>query len=172
MQILRTTKRLLRKSPLLPIVDNISDFGNGIRNLIYWFPVIWRDRPWDYVYLLRVMRHKVAQMSESTKDWLQVDAEERKAEMDQVIGVLDDLINTKHEDKAFEQHRQIFGDSRWTFTKRTDNLEELEITYPDTEDQELAKRGLMAMARMAEYARQISLAALGRAMTLIERWWD
>jgi len=165
-------KRLLRKTPLVAIVDNISDLSNGIRNLIYWFPVIWRDRPWDYVYLLRIMRHKVAQMSESTKDWMRMDTEERKLEMDQVVGVLDDLINTTHEDKAYEQHKQIFGHSKWTFTKRTDNLEELEITYLDTEDQELARRGLVAMSHMAEYARQVSLAALGRAMTLIERWWD
>ena len=174
----RRPHRLLRETPLLrelrkvAIFGNIRSISNGIRNLVYWLPVIWRDRPWDYVYLLRIMRHKVAQMSESTKDWLSVDAEEIKVEMDQVVGILTDLIETTHEDKAYAQHEAIFGKSRWEFKERADSLKELEITYPNTEDQELARRGLVAMYRMAEYARQVSLAALGRAMTRIERWWD
>lgn len=120
------------------------------------------------------MRHKIAQMSASTKDWLSVNAEEYKIEMDQVVGVLDDLINMTHQDKAFAQHEAIFGKFKWVRTpyKESGDLVKVDIVYPDTDDQELAQRGLLAMASMAEYARQVSLAALGRAMTRIEGWWD
>lgn len=158
---------LLRKTGLLHVIDNIS-------NLIYWFPVIWRDQPWDYDFLFRIMRHKIAQMSASTKDWLTVSAEDKKLEMDQVIGILDDLINTTHEDKAYGQHRAIFGESKWIRVpyEGNDKLMRVDIVYPDIEDQELATRGLVALASMAAYARQISLEALGRAMTRIEGWWD
>lgn len=177
-----TARRLLRRIGLLRISDNWADLDNGVRALIYWFPVIWHDRPWDYVFLLRIMRHKIAQMSASTKDWLHIDVEDIKAEMDQVVGILDDLIETTHEEKAAEQHEAIFGAPRMQqvpfiaglgeLLQGKKDLVKIEIVYPETDDQELAHRGLIAMYRMAEYARQISLEALGRAMTRIERWWD
>jgi len=34
----------------------------GIRNLITWFPVIWRDRDWDEYFLFVVMHEKLKRM--------------------------------------------------------------------------------------------------------------
>lgn len=34
----------------------------GIQNLIIWFPTIWRDRYWDYVFLLTLMHKKLELM--------------------------------------------------------------------------------------------------------------
>ena len=31
----------------------------GIQNLIYWFPVIWKDRNWDGNYIYEVLKHKL-----------------------------------------------------------------------------------------------------------------
>ena len=36
---------------------------NGIKNLIKWFPIVWRDRDWDEAYLLTVMEFKFKNMS-------------------------------------------------------------------------------------------------------------
>ena len=44
------------------ISDALRSAWQGIKNLVYWFPVVWHDRDWDYSFLLEVMRHKVAQM--------------------------------------------------------------------------------------------------------------
>lgn len=38
------------------------DIYCGIKNLIYYFPVIWRDRYWDYEYLLALLQYKLVQM--------------------------------------------------------------------------------------------------------------
>lgn len=35
---------------------------NGIKNIWYWLPVIWKWRPWDYVFLLQVMIHALKDM--------------------------------------------------------------------------------------------------------------
>lgn len=32
----------------------------GIKNLIYWFPVIWKDRDWDSSYIFDIMNHKLS----------------------------------------------------------------------------------------------------------------
>ena len=31
----------------------------GIKNLIYWFPIIWKDRNWDDHYIFEVLKHKL-----------------------------------------------------------------------------------------------------------------
>ena len=34
-------------------------FKQGIKNLWYWFPVIWKDRNWDTHFIYEVMKHKL-----------------------------------------------------------------------------------------------------------------
>ena len=37
----------------------INNLIINIKNLIYWFPVIWDDRDYDYVFILRIEMHKI-----------------------------------------------------------------------------------------------------------------
>jgi hypothetical protein len=34
-------------------------FKQGVKNLWYWFPVIWRDRNWDGHYIFEILQHKL-----------------------------------------------------------------------------------------------------------------
>lgn len=34
-------------------------FKQGVKNLWYWFPVIWKDRDWDEHYIFEVLKHKL-----------------------------------------------------------------------------------------------------------------
>lgn len=36
----------------------------GIKNLIYWLPIIWRDRNWDQHYIYEVLKHKLKAQSD------------------------------------------------------------------------------------------------------------
>lgn len=36
-----------------------KEFINGIKNLIDWFPIIWKDRHWDDSYIFEVLKHKL-----------------------------------------------------------------------------------------------------------------
>ncbi len=36
----------------------------GIRNLIRWFPIIWRDADWDWEFLARIMETKLRWMAD------------------------------------------------------------------------------------------------------------
>jgi hypothetical protein len=38
-------------------------FRTSIKNLIYWFPVIWKDRNWDSHYIFEIMMHKIKAQS-------------------------------------------------------------------------------------------------------------
>ncbi len=145
----------------------------GLRNLWYWLPIIWNDRPWDYVFLLIVMKHKIQQMADSTPDWLHVNAEDIKQEMLDTVFLLDCLIDDRAEMDAMAQHEAIFGKPKHEFVATENNeLVEMVTTYPDTEDDEVARKAVLAFAHIAEITRRITLQALGRAFMRIERWWD
>lgn len=36
-----------------------KEIKQGIKNIIYWLPVIWKDRDWDTHYIYEVMKHKL-----------------------------------------------------------------------------------------------------------------
>ena len=38
-------------------------FRTGVKNLIYWFPIIWKDRNWDSHYIFEIMMHKIKAQS-------------------------------------------------------------------------------------------------------------
>ena len=120
------------------------------------------------------MKHKIRQMSDSTPDWLHVNAEEIQKEMEDTIYLLDCLISDRAEMDAIEQHEEIFGKPKRTFVPDpdNDNLVEMVTTYPDADDDEIARGSLLAFAYIAEITRRITLQALGRALMGIERWWD
>jgi hypothetical protein len=41
----------------------IRDFFRSIKSVIYWFPVIWKDRHWDDVFIFNVLKHKLIAQS-------------------------------------------------------------------------------------------------------------
>ena len=34
-------------------------FKQGVKNLWYWFPIIWKDRNWDGHYIFEILQHKL-----------------------------------------------------------------------------------------------------------------
>ena len=41
-----------------------GDFKIGVKNIIYWLPVIWKDRNWDYRYIYTILEHKLKAQSD------------------------------------------------------------------------------------------------------------
>jgi len=40
------------------------DFKIGIKNIIYWFPIIWKDRNWDHRHIFDIFAHKLKVQAE------------------------------------------------------------------------------------------------------------
>jgi hypothetical protein len=36
-----------------------KDLYRGVKNLIKWFPVVWKDRDWDHRYIFDILEHKL-----------------------------------------------------------------------------------------------------------------
>lgn len=60
---------IIRKLRFIPLWWNHEGryyhktFKTGIKNLWYWFPVIWKDRNWDSNYIFEIMMHKLKSQS-------------------------------------------------------------------------------------------------------------
>lgn len=35
----------------------------GIKKILYWMPIIWKDRDWDHFYILEILKHKLKAQS-------------------------------------------------------------------------------------------------------------
>ena len=46
-------------------------FKQGVKNIIYWFPVIWKDRNWDDHYIFDILKHKLKAQAKyiGDRDW-------------------------------------------------------------------------------------------------------
>jgi len=45
-------------------VYKIKQFFRNIRNLIRWFPIIWRDRDWDHSFIYEILKFKLKNQAE------------------------------------------------------------------------------------------------------------
>ena len=66
---------------------------HSIRNIIYWFPVIWKDHNWDYSFLLIILRHKLKAMRLSAVHWGWTGHEEALEDIESAINIIDVLSN-------------------------------------------------------------------------------
>lgn len=44
-----------------PVFLNIRQ---GLKNLTYWLPVVWKDRPYDHSFIYEILKHKLKQQAE------------------------------------------------------------------------------------------------------------
>ena len=44
------------------------NFKQGIRNLWYWLPIIWKDRTWDSSFIFEILSHKFKAQSKHIGD--------------------------------------------------------------------------------------------------------
>jgi hypothetical protein len=61
---------LVRKLKCIPLWwDNDGRYYHkylkqGVKNIWYWFPIIWKDRHWDSHYIFEILSHKIKAQSE------------------------------------------------------------------------------------------------------------
>ena len=52
------------KWKLESVVRVPNNIRQGVKNLVYWLPMIWNDRNWDSYYTLKMLSHKLKSQSE------------------------------------------------------------------------------------------------------------
>ena len=74
----------------------LRNFFKSIHNLIIWFPVIWKDRDYDYVYIYDVLQMKLNKQAQFMKKSNYTESSLRDAELMLTCVNLIELIKTEH----------------------------------------------------------------------------
>ena len=166
----------------------------GLKNLWYWFPVIWKDRQWDDHYIFEVMIHKIKAQAKyiGDRDWhtrAKRDAEimmtcvrlmERVRE-EHYSSEYMDYHKTKH---WFEDVPEKEGYSSWESKLLSENFDDYFKKYPLIRKRVLNGEGIFGREGQENNKRIIAM-NIGhinhvRARKLlfklmeenIECWWD
>lgn len=81
-------------------------FIEGVENIIYWLPIIWKDRQFDYGYLLNMMNHKLKYMEKffNSDDAWCADAKEIASELAEFRKLLEYIETRQFEEDAMKPY--------------------------------------------------------------------
>ena len=115
------------------------NFVRGVKNLIKWGPIIWKDRDWDDSFFFDILKFKISKMAESHGKTMPHVGSERNVEIMNTIIRLIDKFQTEHYlheyfDYIDEEHSFIKIEGTEFFQVKTknlrDDLDEYFAKYP------------------------------------------
>jgi hypothetical protein len=111
----------------------------GIKNLIRWFPIVWKDRDWDHHYIWEVMKFKISNQATyiGTKD-RHMSAKRDAEIMKLCVKLMDRIQNDYYSSEYMDYHksRHYFVDTdredlkEWKHELITENYDEFFSKYP------------------------------------------
>ena len=196
------SKRLwiVRKLHFIPIWWNHEGryyhkfFIQGVKNLWYWFPIIWKDRNWDSSYIFDMLKHKLS----SQADYIGGNDRHTRAQQDarrmklcvKLMGLVQDGFYSSeyfdyHKTKNwFEPIEDGLGSSSWESRILEENFDDYFKKYPLIYKRVLNGEGVFGREGR-EDDKQIIAMNIGninhdRARKLLfkimeedlEKWWD
>ena len=93
------------------------DFYVGIKNLIRWFPIIWKDRNWDNGFIYRILEHKLTLQAKYIGERnIHVGAKRDSEKMMLCVKLINKLDSESYLDEWFNYH-----ESKHNFIPSEDN---------------------------------------------------
>ena len=171
------------------------EFKRGIKNLIYWFPIIWRDRNWDSHYIFEILKHKLKAQSKYIGGRDIHTQAKRDAEIMMTCVRLMKLIQDEHYSSEYSDYhisKHWFKDipdkpgySTWESKQLKENFDDYFKKYPLVYKRVLAGEGPFQPISFKQEDKQRIAMNIGhinhdRARKLlfkimeqnIEKWWD
>jgi hypothetical protein len=179
---------------LMKISDFIDNIPHGIKNIQYWFPIIWKDRNWDSDYIFEILKHKLKAQSEYIRNKNRHTSSKRDAEMMMTCVNLIKLIQEeKYNHESLDYHKTKYWTSvipespnLYQFESRIveENFDDYFIKYPLIYKRVMKGEGPFSLKDREDkkevIASNIEYINHNRAKKLlfkimerhIERWWD
>jgi hypothetical protein len=166
----------------------------GVKNIIYWLPIIWKDRHWDHGYIFTILQHKLKAQSKEIggKDRhtrAQYDSKKMNLCVNLIQKLQDDFYEMEYMDYAknrhwFEPCNDGTGNSTWESENIWEEYDQYFRKYPNIHRRVLNGEGFssikgreddkhfvaMSIAHMnQDRAHKLLFKILERD---IQRWWD
>jgi len=147
------------------------NINNGLKNLIEWFPVVWKDRDWDSYYIYKVMIFKIKkQMNSMDKYGMHLYKDRDLKYMRICIALLERIVaeNYLHENYWAKKIDERFGEFR--IIKGRGFCHERCIT---DEDKKLEKYWSTKSYKLADYLLKQDFELFGKIFARQSKnWWD
>lgn len=86
-----------------------KDLYRGIKNLIIWLPIIWKDRDWDSYYIFKILEHKLKLQSKAiSKRDIYVNAKRDSEVMMTCVKLMERLRNDYYQMEYIDYHETEF----------------------------------------------------------------
>lgn len=151
----------------------------GIKSLIIWFPVIWKDRWWDHSFIYTMLHHKLHLMEKNIRaHGHHVKHIEDADRIKTCVLLLDRLIKDEYHENVFKPHYDKWGEPKMEFKDWDEdpNMSVLNIKYPNVKtdkDKEIESKDFRAKSKMEASLREQDLDMLFSLMRKhIQTWWD
>lgn len=150
----------------------------SIKNLIVWFPLIWRDRQWDYIFIYRILHKKLSLMEKFIrKDGIHVRNIQDADKMKTCILLLERLMNDIYHDQAFKKHYEKWGDPLMRFIDcEHEDCHEIIFDYKNVKTEKDEKQKTKEFRRCIKHEeylmKQDSELLFKMLHKHIRTWWD
>ena len=144
--------------------------------MIKWFPIIWKDRDFDYCYFLSMMKFKLEQMEtffRSDNTW-SMGVGKTADEIKRCILLLDRIIEDDY--GSYDVHDKKWGEMKMDFKAARDGLSEMVITRPNVITDKDKKQESKEWKRCMEHEEMLKKQDMKYLFELMEKnlkgWWD
>lgn len=170
----------------------LRNIKQGVKNIIYWFPIVWKDRNWDDSYIFDILKHKLkAQAKYIGSRGIHVNAKRDAEWMMTFVGLMDKIESAFYQMEYMDFHKtkhwfeptENEGYSTWESRELEENFDEYFAKYPliykrvlngegpfTPEDENDKHRIAMNIAQLNhKRARKLLFKIMEHN---IESWWD
>jgi hypothetical protein len=164
----------------------------GVKNIIYWLPIIWKDRHWDHGYIFTILQHKLKAQSKEIggKDRhtrAQYDSKKMNLCVNLIQKLQDDFYEMEYMNYAKDRHwfepcNDGTGNSTWESENIWEEYDQYFRKYPNIHRRVLNGEGFSSIKGDDKHFVAMSIAHMNhdRAHKLlfkilerdIQRWWD
>ena len=116
----------------------LRDLNIGIRNLIKWLPVIWRDRDWDHHYIYEILKFKIRRQADYIGKMDRHVSAKRSAEIMRLVARLID--RQQEEFYGCEYMRYHNSNYNWIDIDEKPELKQLDIEIVSEDFDEYFKK--------------------------------
>ena len=170
---------------------NIKQFFSNIRNLIRWFPIMWKDRDWDDYYIWIILETKLKNQAEYIKKrGHHLDADRDAERMMTCVRLIQKVKDEFYQMEYSDYHKSEYhfddipdkpGYSQLRIEELSENFDDYFKKYPRIYKQVMAmKKTSFSRSEKSGIAMNMAWINHKRAKSLlfkllnqhIETWWD
>ena len=145
----------------------------GIKNLVKWLPVIWKDRDWDQYYFYTMLHRKLKHMEEffASDRAMALHSEKEAKKIRICVTLLDRIIKDEYDESAFKEHHKKWGKPEFSWGDEYFDIKHKNVITD--EDKKKERKGFLAACehekRMKTQDIRYLFDYIGKH---IECWWD